>query len=269
MYDFHFGSIDEIKERDEDFLIFIKRLLPRWVNGIPDSECLAIYRILKNIDSKNPILIETGCGASTIAMFLYCALNDGKMYSWDTNGSKGSFLRTVISESIGRPLNLNSYDFWTFITFDSTSDFVGIPILEEFNEQADFGFFDSWHTLEHLLLEINCFEKITDDEFILLLDDAHYTNKTNNFSYVNMMRNKLNLPPVKEPSSNKCAPFYEEIKNYLTKKYKKVSSIEDSYKSEFQNDIFFDYFSSERKSMEKHGMVEMTQHRLEGFKVSK
>ena len=52
MYDFHFGSKEEIRDRDEDFLIFIKRLLPRWVNGIPDSECLAIYRILKNLEYK-------------------------------------------------------------------------------------------------------------------------------------------------------------------------------------------------------------------------
>tara|TARA_B100001057_G_C22838827_1_gene946250 strand:- start:499 stop:1308 length:810 start_codon:yes stop_codon:yes gene_type:complete len=269
MYDFHFGSKEEIRDRDEDFLIFIKRLLPRWVNGIPDSECLAIYRILKNLDTKNPILVETGCGASTIAMFLYCALYEGKMYSWDTNGSKGSFLRTVISESIGRPLDVNTYDIWTFIAFDSTSEFVGLPILDELNEKADFGFFDSWHTLDHLLSEINCFETIAKNEFVVLLDDAHYRNKSNNFSYVNMMRNKLNLPPIEEPSSNLCKPFHKEIDKYLTKKYKIVKRIEDTYKKEFKQDIFFDYFSSERKSMEKHGMVEMTQHRLEGFKVNK
>ena len=137
MYDFHFGSKEQIVKGDEEFLIFVKRLLPRWVNGIPDSECLAIYRILKQIQSDKQVLIETGCGASTIAMFLYCALNNGKMYSWDTNGTKGSFLRSVILESICKPLNINLYDIWSFIAFDSTSEQVGIPILNEFSEKAE------------------------------------------------------------------------------------------------------------------------------------
>ena len=37
MYDFSFGDKDYILENQEDFLIFCKRLLPRWINGIPDS----------------------------------------------------------------------------------------------------------------------------------------------------------------------------------------------------------------------------------------
>ena len=58
----------------EDFLIFCKRLLPRWINGIPDSECLAIFRTLDEIDSDQAILLETGCGASTLTLFLYTSL---------------------------------------------------------------------------------------------------------------------------------------------------------------------------------------------------
>ena len=49
MYDFHFGSKKEIQDNQEEFLIFVKRLLPRWINGIPDSECIAIYRSLNQI----------------------------------------------------------------------------------------------------------------------------------------------------------------------------------------------------------------------------
>ena len=160
MYDFHFGNKEEIQINQEEFLIFVKRLLPRWINGIPDSECLAIYSVLKQINSNRPVLIETGCGASTIAMFLYCALNKGKMFSWDTNGSKGFFLKSVISEAICRPLKINIYDYWDFIGFDSTSPHVGIQVLSELGEKADFGFFDSWHTLDHLMKEIQCFENI-------------------------------------------------------------------------------------------------------------
>ena len=97
MYDFHFGNRNEIIDNQEEFLIFVKRLLPRWINGVPDSECIAIYRSVQKLSANKPILIETGCGASTLAMFIYCALNSGKMFSWDTNGSKGYFLKSVIS----------------------------------------------------------------------------------------------------------------------------------------------------------------------------
>ena len=86
MYDFHYGSKDQIKQDPEEFLIFVKRLLPRWINGIPDSECLAIYRTLVSMNKKDSTLIETGCGASTLAMFLYAVLNDAHIFSWDTNG---------------------------------------------------------------------------------------------------------------------------------------------------------------------------------------
>ena len=120
MYDFSFENKKNIKKNPEKFLIFVKRLLPRWANGIPDSECVAIFKTLKIMNKKKLTLLETGSGASTLAMFLYCALYGGKMYSWDTNASKGSFLRSVISESIGRILDTDVNRVWTFIPFNST-----------------------------------------------------------------------------------------------------------------------------------------------------
>ena len=73
MYDFSFGDKDYVLKNQEDFLIFCKRLLPRWINGIPDSECLAIYRILQNHKKEQSVLIETGCGASSLALFLHAS----------------------------------------------------------------------------------------------------------------------------------------------------------------------------------------------------
>ncbi len=270
MYDFHFGSKKDIESNQEDFLVFVKRLLPRWINGIPDTECLAIYRTLNQIKTTKPILIETGCGASSLAMFLYCALNNGKMYSWDTNGSKGYFLKSVISESICRPLNINIYDHWSFVGFDSTSKYAGIPILNEFNEKADFGFFDSWHTLDHLMSEINCFEKVRNDSFIIALDDAYYTKKSENYSYLNMIRSKMGLNPVEEPAENKCNPFYIELEEYLLGKYKEVIKLEDSYKNEYLDDLFFDYYSSDRNAMGKLGMEEKENldHRFDAWVIN-
>ena len=46
MYDFYFGSKEQIKEREDKFLLSIKRMMPRWVNSLPDSEFLALASIL-------------------------------------------------------------------------------------------------------------------------------------------------------------------------------------------------------------------------------
>ena len=55
MYDYNFGISKNPKKNPEKFLIFVKRLLPRWANGIADSECIAIFRILKLLKHKNYI----------------------------------------------------------------------------------------------------------------------------------------------------------------------------------------------------------------------
>ena len=52
MYDFYFTDIKNIKKNPEKFLIFVKRLLPRWANGIPDSECIAIFKLLEDLRKK-------------------------------------------------------------------------------------------------------------------------------------------------------------------------------------------------------------------------
>jgi len=272
MYDFNFETKKNIKKKPEDFLIFVKRLLPRWANGIPDSECVAIFKVLKLLKQKKKkklILLETGSGASTLAMFLHCALFGGKMYSWDTNASKGSFLSSVISESIGRILHVDVNKIWHFIPFNSVDPNVGIRVLKELDTRADFCFFDSWHTLDQIILELKEFEIVASSKFVLAFDDAYYTKRHSNYSYVNMLRTKLGLKKLKEPKNNICKPFYIEIENYLKAKYIKVSKVKDYYKRNYKKDIFFEYFSSDRKFMNKMGMEEKNKliHRFDSFIV--
>ena len=78
-----------------------------------------------------------------------------------------------------------------------------------------------------------------------------------------------NLKKVKEPANNICKPFHIEIENYLNKKYKKVSKIKDFYKGLYKKDIFFEYFSSDRKFMNKLGMEKRSklEHRFDAFIV--
>ena len=267
MFDFYFGDETEIKNRDEDFLIFTKRMLPRWINGIPDSECIALYRLLKDNNLKNTALLETGCGASTIALVLHSMFNNCKLYSWDTNPSKGSFLRGVINEAICMPLNKNINDYWEFIAFDSTNKHLGMPVLRELDIKPSFGFFDSMHTLDHLILEIDLFSDVAADEFFVALDDAYYTNKSENYSYINMLRSKLSLGPVEQPPENICEPYFVEIKRMLSKKFANVQRVDNDFAKLIGDDIFFDYFATDQNAMRKKGMAEKTEDRFVSFQI--
>ncbi len=281
MYDFYFDSKSKIIKNPESFLLFVKKLLPRWLNGIPDSECLAIFRLLqKRKIKKNVVPIETGCGASSLAFFLHCYLNNTKFYSWDTNGSKGSYLRNIINEAICLPLGANVNDIWKFIPYYSTDDYVGIKILKDLKLKSDFCFFDTSHTLNQLISEIQQFEIISYKKFCLALDDAYYTKRRINYTFLNIIRTKLNLRRVKEPKDNICKPFYQEVENYLKKKYKRVIKVKDYYKTNYKKDNWFKYYKEVKdfgvsdydKNFSKNDFEKRSKrfrHRFDAFNISK
>ena len=281
MYDFYFDTKKQIKKNPEEFLLFVKKLLPRWLNGNPDTECIAIFKILqKRKIKKNIVPIETGCGASTLAFFLHCSLNNTKFFSWDTNGTKGSYLKKIINEAICQPLGVNINDIWKFIPYYSTDKYLGIGILKEMKLNSDFCFFDTAHTLEQIFKEIHIFENITSKNFTIALDDAYYTKKSINFTYLNIIRSKLGLNRVKEPKKNICKPFHIEVENYLSKKYKDVRRIKDFYKMNFRNDDWFKYYkevkdfglsSYDKKFSNKffQSNIEKIKHRFDAFQIIK
>ena len=49
MYDFYFGTGDAIDKDPKTWLLAIKRMMPRWPNGIPDSEYLALARRIYDV----------------------------------------------------------------------------------------------------------------------------------------------------------------------------------------------------------------------------
>jgi hypothetical protein len=131
------------------------------------------------------------------------------------------------------------------------------------------GFFDSLHTLDHLIAEINAYSDSASDIFYVVLDDANYTNKEENFSYINMLRTKLKLPSIEQPISNVCKPYHEEIQQFLSEKFKKVERIENDFEKLMTDDIYFDYFQSDWKQMIQKGMAKKTKDRFVSFKIEK
>ena len=271
MYDFKsFKNAKEIKKNLNDYLIFVKRLLPRWADGIPDAELMALFQSCKKL-KKRPIIVETGIGASTLAFVLISILRNGKVYSWDTNGSKGFFLNSVMVESFGKSLGVDINKYWTFVAASSTSKFTGIDCLKEKKVKSNFCFLDSYHTWENVKGELVRFLKIADNNFILAIDDAYYKYKKYNIPMINMLRTKLNLELIEDFKSNICESFFTETKNFLGFNKLKFKEIKTNFPKEIKGDLFLKYYMGDRKFMNKLKMEEKNKllYRMKILKVSK
>lgn len=269
MYDFYFGDRNQIAEDEEKFLISVKRMLPKWVNSIPDSEFLALKR-LANSSRHRPVFVETGLGASTLAL-LFCAIKTGGvLYSWDTNAEKASQIRTACVETICRYFECDINKHWKVVNALSTSPGAGLGILKELRESVDLFFHDSEHVLKVVLEELDLVSAVMCRPGIICMDDANYSFKYTNTAYINVVRKKLGMPPISDPSDNQSREFYIEVEQFLKQIYSGVRKINDSYKIEFSDDIFFDYFSNEFrvKSDLKMENQENLAHRFDAWEVS-
>lgn len=272
MYDFYFGTKEEIAANEAKYLLFVKRMLPRWCNSIPDSEYLAIHSSLAILDlgRQKPTIVETGVGASTIVLLNYAMKHDGVLYSWDLSGPKGAFLRSVCTDTLVSHHGKNLFDHWKFIAYNSLSEHLGIGILAEIGASVHFCFLDSEHTRDTLLGELNLVNEFLRDGSIVVIDDANYNYVHTNVSYINMLRRKLDLPPVQSSSDNVCEPFYVEVESFLRSKWATVEYLKDTYKQEYKSDLFWSYYSSDREAMGKEGMekLDALEHRFDSWRVS-
>ncbi len=243
MYNYLFGSKRDILKNPKNFLIFVKRLLPKYANSIPDSGAITLFDMVKRLGTKKSSIIETGVGASTIALFLASFFFNKKLYSFDHNPDKISLLRTVINESICTPLNIKSSDYWIPIPSSSNDEFTGINCLLEFKENFNFGFFDSAHSLNILLKEILSFHKIANNKFILGIDDGEkVNNKEFHYDFTNMIRSKIKLKKIKNPKTNQCDFFFNEVEKFLSERSKKTRKLKTFFEKNFEKDLYFNYF---------------------------
>jgi len=271
MYDFYFGTKKDIDKDPQKYLLTIKRMLPRWCNGIPDSEYLALYDVISSLNfPERPIFVETGSGASTIVLSYFALKTGGELYTWDTSGSKLFYLRSVLNDTLMRHFddkNLNNH--WKYIAFDSNSEFAGINILKELKKDVSACFFDSEHTLNVLMGEIEAICNVLADTAVIAIDDANYSYLKYNTAYINMIRKKLGLNTVAEPKGNIGRPFWTEVEEYLRAKFPAVEYIKDTYKKNYRSDLFWAYYKSDRDTMASLSMekTEDLEHRFDAWKV--
>jgi cephalosporin hydroxylase len=267
MYDFYFGSEETIKQDESTFLLFIKRLLPRWCNSIPDSEYIAIFNLLKLKEQNSVVLVETGVGASTLVLLNHAIKHNGVLYSWDTNPNKGAFLRSVIQDTLLKRYDANIWKHWQFIAYNSTSPHLGIPILKELGQHVDYCFLDSEHTRDVLLGEVKSLNPLLREGAIVSIDDANYTHIYQNTSYINLQRKKMGIPPIENPKDNVGNPFFEEVENYLKDHWNNVDYLKDTYKMEYPHDIYWAYYNSDRDTLrhEKMEIIDSLEHRFDAW----
>ncbi|MFH1913498.1 MAG: class I SAM-dependent methyltransferase [Pseudomonadota bacterium] len=264
MYDFYFGDLARIEKDPLSLLLAVKRMLPRWANGIPDSQFVAIYNLLDSFNpaplerGKMPVLMETGSGASTIVLAYFAIRWKTRLYSWDSSGSKLSYLRGVLTETlfnVYRDCNPNAT--WNAVAYASTSPHAGIPMLSELGEQVCFAFFDSDHTWNTLGAELDATLSLLAPEAIVALDDATYAFTHVNTAYVNMIRAKQGLKPA-QIADNEGASFKERTERVLVNRCAHVTDLEGgTFPDQAQDDIFWRYYDLDRKNMYALGMEQL------------
>lgn len=270
MYDFYFGENSHIEQNEETFLISIKRMLPKWMNSIPDSEFLALHRLIKKYCQEGTVLVETGVGASTILFAYHAMKKSGKIFSWDTNAEKASQIRTVCVETISNYLKKDIDLHWSFVNSISTSEHTGLKILDELKTPVDFFFHDSHHVLDTIAAEIDAIAPAMTRGGIICMDDANYNFRSINEAFINVVRKKLGLPSIHPIEGNTCEIFHHEVSKILPQYFTTVEHLSDTYKQEHQNDIFFDYYSNEFQIKDDLKMENSAAlgHRFDAWKVS-
>lgn len=275
MYDFTLGTKEQILSNEIDFLIAVKRMLPRYINSIPDNEFIAICKIADKqgllAEKKNAIFVETGVGASTIALYWYACKYGIDLYTWDLSSAKAAVVRQVISEALGEYCGLPR-NRWKYISWDSTSPYLGIQSLSDSGIKCYFSFHDSDHTWVNIQKELQGLVPLLVKNSVVSLDDANLCWTNVNMGLVNTFRKKLGWPIIN--IDDRKLEFEGEIhwklvKQFLENRFKKIEEIEDYFKSNFQNDPYFAYFNTEFSQKVALGteQVEHLQRRFNAFRI--
>ena len=238
MESFIFGNKEDIYKNKVEYLLFLKNLLSRYYNSIPDS--LAITLLEESKKCKN-IIIETGVGASTIALFLGAVFNKKKLISFDLNKKKSDFIKKFIKCNICDFLEIDINKFLKIKNNNTVNKKNGLGSLKI---KSNFFYLDSNHNINHILKEIDYIKKISDKKFLILLDDMNFDHEEKNSKFIEMIRFKKKKFKIKKrklnfkPNKTLKKPVLEYIKNHF-KKYKlKKSYFDKNYKNDMYNKIY-------------------------------
>ena len=265
MYDFYLGSQPKSLDEEIHYLISVKRLLPRWINSIPDSEFAAIVKILYNqgnqasAKGERLFLVETGVGASTLALVYYAMKHNGVALTWDFNSKKGSEIRSACAETIGTLFHHGINSAWKLIGYNSRSPYLGIGIISEWTDTVHFTMHDSEHVWENVVGELELVEPFLKNGSVVAVDDSYYDFLHTDTAYINLIRKKLGLKSIDPIQGNVSRAHWIETEDFLNRRWGNVKSLIGEYQQNCQNDVSIGYFSNELHIRSSLGMKQVKQ----------
>jgi hypothetical protein len=271
MYNFYFGSDEEIARDIPTYLTAIKRMLPRWANSLPDSEYFTLIELIEGMgELEEPVFVETGIGASTIALVHYAMQCGGRVISWDMNPSKGSFIRGVCAETLEQYHGKPVADHWTFVGSSSLADHTGLGILGELVSRVDLSIHDSDHTWQTIAGEVEAIVPYYKEGGIVCVDDANQVAQHTYEPIVNMTRKKLGLAPVTLGADNVGEPHYQRLPGLLAQYFDGVDEVSGAFQDYLRDDIYYAWYRADRQGMGQVGMEDFdtVAHRFGAWKLS-
>jgi hypothetical protein len=272
MYDFYYGSKEEILADPLAFLLGVKRTLPRWLNGLPDLEFMTLIRLIETYAPKEePVFLETGVGSSTLVFLYYAMMRNGRVISWDTSNEKASYVRSVCVDSIEKSMKLPACNRWTFVNSMSLAPHTGMGLLGELADHIDMTHHDSDHTWSTVSGEISAALPYLADGAIVCVDDVHHRYSHTYEPIININRKKLGLLPINPLPDNLGEPHSARIPDFLGGSFGTVEPVTVDYANEgADGDIYYQWYSHDRKQMNKFGLdpLEKRQERFAAWRVS-
>ena len=244
MFDYKFKK-PKNKTEYINFLLNVKKILPKKINNITDGTAIDIFENIVNYTDAKKLMVETGTGSSTIVLFLASVYRKKKFYTFDPSEAKLSIVKNVINEAICENLNIKISDYWSPISSNSENIYTGLNMLADLNGKFDFAFLDSIHSYEHIIEEINSFIKLTSQSFIIGIDDTHLDYRKHNEAFINLIRIKNNFDPIKIKNNRMNLKLEFSVFNYLKKKLKKVNKIKSKNQIS-SKDKYIKYYGSIR-----------------------
>ena len=252
MYDYYLGEPSEIAADEEKLLLTVKRLLPKWLNGIPDCALLNVHRIIGDVAARAAeagrrlVMVETGVGASTLAMVYAALKHDGLAFTWDPNSEKASQIRTLCTETIVRILGGDINAHWQLVGYASTSPEAGLPVLAEVVDHVDYFLHDGEHVWTTIVKELDAVAPLLVEGGAVAVDDAQYAYAHTNEFIVNIARRKLGLPDASF-EDNRCGPIHKEVERYLLERWNSVESVAGFYRENYRDDIYYAYYDFDQQ----------------------
>lgn len=272
MYDFVLGSSSQIYDNELEYLIAVKHMLPRWLNSLPDGEFSALFELALKAAKEHPgtALVETGTGASTLALTWIAARYDCKAVTWDISGSKLSAMRQVCFEAfqpyIGDPIK-----YWTPIPWSSTCEYLGLSGFVRTGQKIAFSFHDSEHTWGNLSTEIEQVSYGLVNGGVVAIDDANLQWNHLNVGLLNTYRRKLGWEPLPESLAIEQSGevHWKRALHLLEDLCGSVVHLSDSFKDAPHDDPYFEWFSTEFDIKVEMGTErdDSLNHRFDAFKI--